>query len=179
LGDYLEDGQWRFFYHGIGRYWLKAYNFEPTYLKANGQASRSSTLFELNAPSAEIGNVILAILNSSLFFWYWVLYGDDFHLLRDSITSFPFTYDEKHRPIYAKLKTLATTLMRDYKKHSILKRGKYATGEITWQEFYPRQSKAIIDEIDDLLGMIYGLSRKEIEYIKSYDLEFRVDEEDG
>lgn len=179
LEDYLGSGQWPFFYHGIGRYWLKAYNFEPTYLKADGQPSRSTTLFELSASSAEMGYIMLALLNSSLFFWFWELYGDDFHLMRDTITSFPFTYHEKHKPLYAKLKTLVTALMRDYKKHSILKRGKYATGEITWQEFYPRKSKAIIDDIDDLLGMLYGLTRKEVEYVKTYALEFRTDEEEA
>jgi hypothetical protein len=178
VGDHLGSGKWRFFYHGIGRYWLKAYNFEPTYLKADGQPGRSTTLFELTASSAEIGHVILAILNSSLFFWFWVLYGDDFHLMPEQIATFPFTHNKRHQPIYAKLKRLVVALMRDYKKHSILKRGRYPTGEITWQEFYPRRSKAIIDQIDDLLGMIYGLRRKEVEYIKTYDLEFRTDEED-
>ena len=178
VGDYLGGDKWKFFYHGIGRYWLKAYNFEPTYLKADGQPGRSTTLFELSASSVEIGYVILAILNSSLFFWFWVLYGDDFHLMPEQINSFPLDYNKGHKPLYAKLKRLVMALMHDYKKHSILKRGRYATGEITWQEFYPRKSKAIIDQIDDLLGMIYGLSKKEVGYIKAYDSEFRTDEED-
>ncbi len=177
IGDYL-DGDWAFYYHGIGRYWLKAYDFAPTFLKADGQPGRSTTLFELRAPSAEIGYVILAIVNSSLFFWYWVLFSDDFHLKQEEIASFPFTYREGHKHIYEQLKHQAKALMRDYKKNSVLKRGKYPTGEITWQEFYPRRSKAIIDQIDDLLGMTYGLTKDQVEYIQSYDLEFRTDEEE-
>jgi len=59
-----------------------------------------------------------------------------------------------------------------------LKRGKYPTGNITYQEFYPRRSKAIIDRIDDLLGMIYGLTKDEVAYVKSYDLQFRTEEEE-
>jgi hypothetical protein len=178
LRDYLQ-GNWQFFYHGIGRYWLKAYDFEPTFLKADGQPGRSTTLFDLRAPSAEVGYVILAIINSSLFFWYWDLHGDDFHLKHEEIASFPFTYHEGHKHVYEQLKQQAKALMRDYKKNSVLKRGKYATGEITWQEFYPRKSKAIIDKIDDLLGMLYGLTRDQVEYIKSYDLEFRTDEDEA
>lgn len=176
IGDYL-DGKWTFYYHGIGRYWLKAYDFVPTYIKA-GQTGRSTTLFELSARSAEAGWALLAILNSSLFFWFWSLYADDFHLMREEIASFPFAYDEGHKQVYAELQQAAKRLMRDYKKHSVIKHNRYATGEIAIQEFYPRKSKAIIDEIDDLLGVLYGLSKKEIEHIKSYDVEFRTDEGD-
>jgi hypothetical protein len=98
--------------------------------------------------------------------------------MREEIASFPFTYNEGHKEIYAKIRQKAKTLMRDYKKHSVIKRNRYATGEVAIQEFYPRRSKAVIDEIDDLLGILYGLSRKEAEYIKSYDIEFRTDEDD-
>lgn len=176
IGDYLNS-KWPFYYHGIGRYWLKAYDFAPAYSKG-GQPGRSTTLFDLSAQSAEVGWVILAILNSTLFFWYWNLYSDDFHLMREEIASFLFTYNEGHKEIYAKIQQKAKTLMRDYKKHSVIKHNRYATGEVAIQEFYPRKSKAIIDEIDNLLGILYGLSKKEVEYIKSYDIEFRTDEED-
>jgi len=176
VGDCL-NGDAPFFYHGIGRYWLKAYDFAPVYLKG-GEAGRSTTLFDLSARSSELKYVIIAILNSSLFFWFWSLYSDDFHLMREEIASFPFTYSAGHKPIYEKLQKLVKALMRDYKRHSILKRSRYPTGEITLQEFYPRKSKPIIDQIDDLLGMAYGLSKKEVAYIKSCDLEFRTDGDD-
>ena len=176
IGDYLE-GDSLFFYHGIGRYWLKAYDFAPVYLR-DGEAGRSTTLFELSAQSNQLKYALIAILNSSLFFWFWSLYSDDFHLMREEIASFPFACNAGHKPIYEKLQKLAKALMRDYKKHSTLRRSRYPTGEITLQEFYPRKSKAIIDQIDDLLGMIYGLSKKEVEYIKSYDVGFRTDEDD-
>ena len=72
----------------------------------------------------------------------------------------------------------ANELMRDYKEKSVLKRGNYPRGMITWHEFYPRYSKQIIDRIDDLLGIIYGLTLDEVDYIKNYDIEFRADEEE-
>ncbi|MBI5652255.1 MAG: Eco57I restriction-modification methylase domain-containing protein [Chloroflexi bacterium] len=176
LGDYL-NGTWKFFVHGIGRYWLKAYNFEPTYIQADGKPARSSTLFELGAPSEEQGKIFIAIINSSLFFWHWILYGDEFHLTQEEIKRFPFMYHKGHRMVHQKLIQAVDELMQDYQAKSVLKRGKYPTGTITYQEFYPRQSKAIIDRIDDLLGMIYGLTREEVVYLKTFDLQFRTEED--
>lgn len=176
IADYLT-GNWKFWFHGIGRYWLKAYAFEPTFLGADGTPRHSTTLGELAAQNEESGKVIIAIINSSLFFWYWILYGDEFHLMEQEIKSFPFTYQKGQSPIYKKLGNLVDELMEDYQKHSILQRTKYATGEITQQIFFPRHSKPIIDRIDDLLGSIYGLTREEVAYVKAYDLNFRTEEE--
>ena len=169
-------GDWKFYYHRVGRYWLKAYTFLPTYLKADGRPGRSSTLCELTAENADIGKVLVGVINSSLFFWYWTLYSDDFDLMVNEIENFPFTFDAGYHFIYRKIGQAVDALMQDYADKSVLKRGVYPTGTITWQEFYPRQSKAIIDQIDDLLGALYGLTREEVTYIKQYDSEFRSDE---
>jgi hypothetical protein len=176
IGDYIGDG-WTFYFHGIGRYWLKAYDFEPTFLDAKGKPRRSTTLGEMSAQNETVGRVLIAIINSSLFFWYWILFGDEFHLLADELKAFPFTHYQRHQRVYRELLEAVSELMNDYQKHSVLKRGKYPTGTITYQEFYPRHSKAIIHRIDDLLGMIYGLEREEVEYLKRYDMAFRGEED--
>jgi len=178
IGDYLE-GKHTFYYHRVGRYWLKAYDFVPIYKRESGEVDRSSTLEELQTESAELEQIFVGIINSSLFFWYWNLYGDEFDLMREEIASFPFKYDKKHEVAYEKLRERVRTLMKDYKKHSMLKEVRAAKGTVTIQEFYPRKSKDIIDEIDDLLGILYNLSKKEVDYIKSYDMEFRTDEDGG
>jgi hypothetical protein len=177
IGDYLNGG-WKFYFHRVARYWLKAYDFEPTYIQADGKPSRSSTLVELAAQTEELGKAIIAIVNSSFFYWFWILYGDEFDLMREEIKAFPFTYYKGNALVYQKLSEAVDELMADYKKNSALKRGKYPTGVITYQEFYPRRSKAIIDRIDDLLGMIYGLDKEEVACLKSFDLKFRTEEEE-
>ena len=40
------------------------------------------------------------------------------------------------------------------------------------------KSKSIIDRIDDYIGPLYGLSPEEIEFIKNYEIEFRMNDED-
>lgn len=170
---------WTGYYHGIGRYWLKAYDFIPAYIKANGEPGRSSTLFDLGFQSERLGKIVIGLLNSSIFYWYWVLFGDDFHLTRTLIEEFPMRISNEGKHfVYDEIEKYVTSLMVDYQKNSILKRGQYAKGIITWQEFYPRKSKIIINKLDDLFGMVFGLSPEEIGYLKNYDLEFRVDEED-
>ncbi len=140
---------------------------------------RSSTLEEIHASSPDLKYVFIGIINSSLFFWFWSLYGDEFHLVREEIASFPFVYDKKYKVVYETIQEKVRTLMHDYKKNAILKEVRAAKGTVTIQEFYPRQSKGIIDEIDDLLAIMYNLSKKEVDYIKSYDIEFRTDEDEA
>ena len=173
IRDYLRQG-WTLYYHRVGRYWLKAYDFVPVYLNAQGESLRSSTLVELSAQSRQVGKVIVGIINSSLFFWYWVLYGDGFDLMRREVEEFPFAYDESLVDLYGELEQAVDALMRDYHDKSVLK--SYSGGKITLQEFYPRLSKRIIDRIDELLGVMYGLDSEELEYIRSYDARFRMGE---
>ncbi|MEK7441647.1 MAG: Eco57I restriction-modification methylase domain-containing protein, partial [Chloroflexota bacterium] len=148
IGDHLE-GKQTFYYHGIGRYWLKAYTFVPLYKKETGEMDRSSTLEEIHAGSPDLKHIFIGVINSSLFFWFWSLYGDEFHLMREEIASFPFVYDKKYKVVYETIQEKVRALMHDYKKNAILKEVRAAKGAVTIQEFYPRKSKGIIDEIDD------------------------------
>jgi len=47
-----------------------------------------------------------------------------------------------------------------------------------FKEYKIGSSKNIIDEIDDFIGPLYGLSKEEVEFIKNYELEFRLSDED-
>ena len=44
----------------------------------------------------------------------------------------------------------------------------------SFKEYKIGKSKAIIDKIDDLICPLYGLSSEETEFIKNYELEFRI-----
>jgi hypothetical protein len=79
---------------------------------------------------------------------------------------------------------ISDRLMKDYIKNSILKTCSYvATGTITYREYYPKKSKSIIDEIDDVLSSYYGFCKDELEYIKNFEARFRMgrdwDDEDN
>lgn len=48
----------------------------------------------------------------------------------------------------------------------------------SFKEYKIGKSKAIIDEIDDYIGPLYGLTKEEIEFVKNYEIDFRLSEDD-
>ena len=44
----------------------------------------------------------------------------------------------------------------------------------SFKEYKIVRSKAIIDEIDDYICLLYGLTQEESDFIKNYELEFRL-----
>ena len=65
--------------------------------------------------------------------------------------------------------------MNDYKKKSKLKeKTSKLTGDIVYQEFYPRLSKSIIDQIDQVLAQHYGFTDEELDFIINYDIKYRM-----
>jgi hypothetical protein len=53
------------------------------------------------------------------------------------------------------------------------------TGAIVYQEFYPRLSKPIIDEIDQVLAQHYGFTDEELDFIINYDIKYRMGRDGG
>ena len=48
------------------------------------------------------------------------------------------------------------------------------TGLVQYDEFYPRKSKPIIDEIDRILAQHYGFTPEELDFIINYDIKYRM-----
>lgn len=48
----------------------------------------------------------------------------------------------------------------------------------SFKEYKIGRSKHLIDRIDDYICPLYGLSLEETEFIKNYDIEFRLGDED-
>ncbi|MBC8227940.1 Eco57I restriction-modification methylase domain-containing protein, partial [bacterium] len=155
ISDYISpDGSYVLYYHNVALYWLKAYDFIPLYKKGD-VISRSSTCKDLLVTSEIHKNLIIAILNSSLFYWFWLLYSDCFHLTLNDIENFPVELETIPNSLANQIISKYHLLMEDYKRNSIEKSASYSTGAIIYQEFYPSRSKSIIDEIDALLGKCY------------------------
>jgi hypothetical protein len=66
-------------------------------------------------------------------------------------------------------------LMKDLKQHSQRKEAFYkTTGQVIYDEFYPKHSKPIIDEIDRVLAQHYGFTDEELDFIINYDIKYRM-----
>ncbi|PIY02407.1 MAG: hypothetical protein COZ21_14310, partial [Bacteroidetes bacterium CG_4_10_14_3_um_filter_31_20] len=80
--------------------------------------------------------------------------------------------------ILKRLSLITPRLMTSLNETSIIKTTNYKTkGEIVYQEFYPRHSKSIIDEIDTVLAEHYGFTAEELDFIINYDIKYRMGKE--
>ena len=65
--------------------------------------------------------------------------------------------------------------MVDYEANKHRKATYYAsTGNVEYDEYYPKLSKPIIDQIDTILAQHYGFTEEELDYIINYDIKYRM-----
>jgi hypothetical protein len=116
-------------------------------------------------------------MNSSLFYWFFIISSNCRDLTVREIENFPLDPKSISPELARRLRSLCSRLMEDYMTKSKKKETKYkATGKVVYREFYPKLSKKIIDEIDNIVSQHYGFNEKETNYIKTFDIRFRMGE---
>jgi hypothetical protein len=159
------------FYQEATEYWVKATVGLPYYAK-NGKVGAPAHGRYLYFDRADVSCVTCSMLNSSLFFIYFVAYGDCFHLSDTLVSGFraPPSLLEDHR-----LVTLGQRLMKELRAKA--ERKTITTKDedkIAYDEFYGWKSKPVIDEIDRVLAGHYGLTAEELDFIINYDIKYRL-----
>jgi hypothetical protein len=163
------------YYHNAPRYWVRAMTFAPYFWNERDGAKLSAQVKTLALPNAADAAAVTALLNSSLFGWWWLLLSDCRHLNRREIDRFPAGVGAMSRGRKRSLGGLCRRLMADYRRHAFRKVCRYrATGKVVYDEFYPGQSKAILDDIDRVLAGHYGFSTVELDFLLNYDLSYRL-----
>ncbi len=160
------------FIHRIAHYYIKCVDFVP-YFKSDRDGIKKSEdykEFRFNAPVEQF----VAAINSSLFYFYWQVFFDAFKAGKLCVESFPFG-NARQSGTLPDLVRLAKALMRELKKNSTRIRADYeATGRVEYDQFYPRESKPIIDAIDRVLAGHYGLTAEELDFVINYDIKYRL-----
>jgi hypothetical protein len=170
----LPEGKPVVFYSYGFRYWAKVLNFRPYFEGENARFSTGDKTLSLQKGINP--DVIVCVMNSSLFYWYYSIYSDGHNFTKTVINDFPFDYPSP--PIEEKLKQLCKELMADLKRNAKLKTAVYqSTGEIKYEEYYASKSKPIIDEIDRVLAQHYGFTDEELDFIINYDIKYRMGRE--
>jgi|GEM_PF-755330 hypothetical protein len=123
--------------------------------------------------------IVNGFLNTSLFYWWFVIWSDGRDLLKQNITSFPIDLDSFPENLAQKLQSLVVRLMQSYNDNSHIQPNTRKDGEyyIVIKEIKPKYSKTIIDQIDDIFAEYFGFAEKEKEFIKTFDIKFRIEEE--
>jgi hypothetical protein len=165
------------FYHSISRYWIKAYNFIPYFQRNNEPPSFSTKLRRVFLVDSSRAQRFLCLMNSSIFYYWWMTQSDEFDVLDSEIKGFGVPSESAEWPSDARTAQLIERLMSSYRENSIRRTRKFGGKTVTYDEFRPRRSIREIYAIDEAIAPLYGLTNQESVFIRNYDLEFRTDEE--
>jgi len=119
---------------------------------------------------SDYSKIIVAILSTNLFWFYQQVYTDGLHIKLTELEMFPLPDLEKvSRETISQINNKYFKYKTDIEKNKI--------NRDFYFEYKIRKSKKLIDELDDLVCPLYGLTKAEVAYIKNYELEFRLDDE--
>ncbi len=110
-----------------------------------------------------------AVLNSTLFFWFWETKGDCWHLTKGDLDAFHIDLGQCADANRKSLIRLADTLERHLEENK-----EYVGTKQTDYEYYHKKSKHIIDEIDRVLAEHYGFTDEEVDFIINYAIKYRM-----
>ena len=163
------------YYHNAPRYWIRSMTFAPYFWNDRDGEQISVHVKSLKMSNKVEASTVVAALNSTLFYWWFIVLSDCRDLNRREIETFPIGLETMSESIKDNLSELTSTLMKDYKSHAVRKEAEYkATGTVVYDEFYPKYSKPIIDEIDRVLAKHYGFTGEELDFIINYDIKYRM-----
>ncbi len=135
-------------------FWMKAYRTkidDPEY-----------KVFSFATP--EESDFCYCIINSSLFWWYWICVSDCWHVSK--------TLNSFRMPIIQNLNgvsDLAAMLIDRLEATKV-----YVGTKQTQYEYKHRECLKEIHAIDDFINAAYGLTESESEYIKSFAIRYRT-----
>jgi len=173
IQNYLKKvGDFKINYHRSPVSWIRSMNFEP-YFKSPVKDRSTDHLKDLFFDSNDSAVVVGAILNSTCFYYWFSIQGNCRNIAGFDIESFPIGIINPS--IQESLKQTFSNLMEDLQKHSKRRIYNYQhSGKVEYDEFYPSQSKPIIDEIDRVLAQHYGFTDEEPDFIVNYDIKYRM-----
>lgn len=138
-----------------GSFWVKAFT-----LAHEGKEYKRFCLRD-----SAVSNFVFCLLNSSLFWWYWICVSDCWHITNKELSSFIVP---------------PCSLFNEYVASAIALEDKLEKTKVyvgTNQVDYEYKHKACLDEIhaiDDKVNELFALTKDEGEYIKNFALRYRV-----
>ena len=137
-----------------GNYWYNAFDRQPY------KSSEIKPLFI----QSEYNDFTILFINSSLFYFWFRIYGDGRHMNIDILENFPLPSKEKFQKYNILLRKVRIKFMDSLFSIFEKDRNRFITSEI----------KCEIDLLDLILGKyFYSLSYDEIKHILNYDSEIR------
>ncbi len=163
------------YYQEATNYWTKASCLVPFYRK-NGRVMAPSHGRMLHFKEQSLAQAIMALLNSSLFYLWFMTYSDGFHLTHALVKSFPINYEPS---FFTELAVFAHQLQGDIQCHTQrstrnTQNNVQSEHRIELEEFHMGCSKMLLDKIDGVLASYYGFTSEELDFIVNYDEKYRL-----
>jgi hypothetical protein len=154
-------------YHRSPRYWIRAMDFEQ-YFKSPTRSRSVHHFRDIYFADKKCGKFVGALLNSTLFFFWFVSVGNGRNITGTDVEQIPVG-DVDVAALNGASKAF-DKLMKDYDKNSFVRERE----DCEFQEFKPSLSKPIIDEIDTMLAQHYDFTPEELDFIINYDIKYRL-----
>jgi hypothetical protein len=168
IGDCLKNrGKDIYYRFAGGRYFKVITNYST-----GSSAERKITFDE------KIANSIGAILSSNLYFWFYQIFSDNLNLKAYEIESFGIPLDKLNEKIIKKLENLYSLYLKDIEKNAVVRHTTRYANINSFKEYKIGKSKHLIDLIDDVIAPLYELTEEELNFIKNYEIQFRLQDED-
>ena len=144
LGNEL-NGEDSLFYHAAPIYWCKALMNIDALIKNNLNIADS---YKERSISKRYKNFAFALLNSSVFFYYWIVFSDCYNLTKKYISGINVP-EIKEKDFCELAKKLNDDLIGNIQvaEYNYARRGM-----VKFAQFFPKKSKPIIDEIEKVIA---------------------------
>ncbi len=173
--NYSNKKDYTIYTHNAPQYFTRATDFIPFFWNEVDGEKISVSLKPYTFSSKEVSEIGCGILNSSIFYLWFIVLSDCRHLNAREIDNFPIGINEISNNIRQNICLLVKNLMNDYGNKKNRKESYYkSTGKVIYDEYYPKLSKSIIDEIDKVLAQHYGFTEEELDFIINYDIKYRM-----
>lgn len=161
------------YYQEATNYWMKAAMRIP-YYKKNGIVVEPAHGRKLFFENSTIEQAVFSLINSSLFYIWYIAFSDGFHLSDNVVKRFPLDIGLIDN---IKVLDLSTKLQNDIDSNSFITTRNTAKDNIEIESFKLNASKSIIDEIDKAFAKHYGFTEEELDFIINYDIKYRMGDE--
>ena len=154
LSSLLNQGSYSISLNMRAAFWIKAFR------SSHSTGSINSFLVRQRSK-----RTCVLLLNSSLFWWYWICVSDCWHLTNKELNSFTVPTGV----VSSEVSRLAKLLEQKLEKTKL-----YVGTKQTEYEYKHKECVKEIHEIDDLICKMYGLTEEETIYIKNFAYRYRV-----
>ena len=155
LYDLANGGDWNAYVNMRAAFWIKAFR----------EAHNGSEYKCFSFSQEGEADYFFCLMNSSLFWWFWIAVSDCWHITRKELKSFiiPQITD------YTIVSDLADALEKKLEETKL-----YVGTVQTNYEYKHRNCIPEIHAIDDYINAMYGLTIEESEYIKQFAFNYRI-----